>query len=49
MFEKYLGNLTYIFQLLLIIFNFSIFVVSARENKEELIKSHENLETIKDV
>ena len=46
---SYLGIFSYIFQIILVIFNLLIFLVSLRESKEELVKSHENLKNIEKI
>ena len=43
----YLGNLSIILQILIIIFNLIIFIISKREKEEELINSHHNLGEVK--
>ncbi len=45
----YLGNISIFFQILTVLFNLIIFIVSLREKKNELINSHNNLETIQDI
>ena len=45
----YLGNASIFFQILLILFNLIIFVVSLRERESELKNSHNNLDTIKKI
>ena len=47
--KMYLGTVSIIFQIMIIIFNFIIFVVSFREKEEELINSHENLRNVEKV
>lgn len=47
--KMYLGTASIIFQIMIIIFNFIIFVVSFREKEEELINSHENLRNVEKV
>jgi polyisoprenyl-phosphate glycosyltransferase len=44
-----IGNFSIFFQILIVIFNLIISVVSLRENKEELKNSHNNLDKIKDI
>ena len=44
--NPHLGILTIILQIFLIIFNFTIFIVSKREVERDLIKSHENLRNL---
>ena len=45
----YLGNLSTLFQILIILFNLIIFTVSLREKEYELLNSEKNLESIKDI
>ena len=45
----YLGNISILFQILIIMFNLIIFVISFREKENELVNSHKNLDTIKDI
>ena len=45
----YLGNISIFFQILIVLFNLIIFVVSLREKENELIKSENNLESTKDI
>jgi len=45
----YLGNISIFLQILLILFNLMIFLISLREKKDELINSHNNLSTIKNI
>ena len=45
----YLGNISIFFQILIVLFNLVIFIVSLREKKNELINSHNDLETIQDI
>ena len=42
----YLGNFSILLQILIIIFNLSIFMASLRENENDLINSHKNLRDI---
>ncbi len=44
--NKFLGDITFILQTLILIFNLAIFIVSRRENKQELTDSEKNLEAI---
>jgi hypothetical protein len=44
-----IGNFSIFFQILIVLFNLIISVVSLRENKEELKNSHNNLDKIKDI
>ena len=45
----YIGNISILFQILIILFNFIIFIVSLREKENELKNSHNNLCTIKEI
>ena len=47
--NSYLGNLTIFSQVLIVIFNLIIFIVSQREQKKDLINSHNNLNNIKKI
>ena len=47
--NPYLGILTIVVQIFLIIFNFTIFIVSKREVERDLIKSHENLKNLNNI
>ena len=47
--NSYLGNITIFSQVLIVIFNLIIFIVSQREQKKDLINSHNNLDNIKKV
>ena len=47
--NSYLGKLIIILQILIVIFNIIIFVVSKREQEKELLNSHNNLENIKKI
>ena len=47
--NSYLGNLTILLQVLILIFNFIIFVVSQREQQKDLLTSHNNLDNIKKI
>ena len=47
--QTYLGNLTIIFQILILIFNLIIFIVSKREITKDFINSHNNLGEIKNI
>ena len=48
-FNSYLGNLSIFLQILIVVFNLTIFIVSQRERKKDLIKSHENLKDIQKI
>ena len=41
--NKFLGDITFILQTLILIFNLAIFIVSRRENKQELTDSEKIL------
>ena len=45
----YLGNISIFFQILIILFNMIIFIVSLRENENELIKSEATVASINDI
>ena len=45
----YLGNISIFFQILIILFNMIIFIVSLRENENELIKSEVTVANINDI
>tara|TARA_B100000767_G_scaffold251639_1_gene254814 strand:+ start:39 stop:911 length:873 start_codon:yes stop_codon:yes gene_type:complete len=45
----YLGNISIFFQILIILFNLIIFIVSLREKENDLKKSQNNLDFIKDI
>lgn len=45
----YLGNISIFFQILIILFNMIIFMVSFRENENELINSEVNVTSINDI
>ena len=45
--NAYLGNFTTLSQVLIVIFNLTIFIVSLREREKDLLNSHYNLEDIK--
>tara|TARA_B100001057_G_scaffold297031_1_gene297315 strand:+ start:107 stop:979 length:873 start_codon:yes stop_codon:yes gene_type:complete len=42
--SKILGSITIIFQILIVLFNLIIFIVSMRENKEDFLSSDQNVE-----
>lgn len=48
-FNLYLGNISIFFQILIVLFNLVIFIVSLREKENELKSSHNNLSSIKDI
>jgi hypothetical protein len=41
--NTYLGNISILFQISIVLFNLLIFIVSLREKEKDLISSHENL------
>ena len=45
----YLGNISIFFQILIVLFNLVVFIVSLREKEKELKSSHDNLSSIKDI
>ena len=45
----YLGNLTIFSQVLIVIFNLLIFIVSQREQEKDLFNSHSNLNNVKKI
>ena len=47
--NSYLGNFTILLQVLIIIFNLIIFIISLRENEKDLLNSHYNLDNIKKI
>jgi len=47
--NPYLGNLTIFSQIFIVVFNLTILIVSLREQKEELLNSHTNLDTVKKI
>ncbi len=48
-FNLYLGNFSVFIQILIVLFNLIIFIVSFRENKNELMNSQNNLGSITDI
>ena len=44
--NSYLGNFTLFFQIIIVIFNFIIFIVSKREQEKDLLNSHNNLDNV---
>ena len=44
--NSYLGNVAVFFQILIVVFNLTIFTVSFREQEKKLLNSHNNLENI---
>jgi len=47
--NSYIGNFSIVLQILIVIFNLMIFVISKREIKKDLINSHNNLGEIKNI
>ncbi len=47
--NSYLGVLSIFFQILIVIFNLLIFIVSLREQQKDLINSHNNLDGVKKI
>ena len=47
--NSYLGDLTIFFQVLIVIFNLIIFIVSQREQQKDLLNSHDNLDNVKKI
>ncbi len=47
--NSYIGNLSILFQILIVIFNLIIFIVSKREIERDLVNSHNNLGEIKNI
>ena len=47
--NSYLGNFSIYLQILIVIFNLIIFIVSKRESEKDLISSHNNLDKIKNI
>jgi len=45
----YLGNISIFFQILIVIFNLIIFIVSKREQEKDLLNSHNNLAGVKKI
>ena len=45
----FIGNIFTFFQILIVLFNLIIFVISLRERKDELVNSQNNLDQIKDI
>ena len=44
--NSYLGNFTLFFQIIIVIFNFIIFIASRREQEKDLLNSHNNLDNV---
>ena len=47
--SSYLGDVSIVLQILIVVFNLMIFVVSKREIEEDLINSHKNLQEVKTI
>ena len=47
--NSYLGVLSIFFQILIVIFNLIIFIVSQREQEKDLLNSHNNLDNVKKI
>ena len=47
--NSYLGNIAIFFQILIVVFNLIIFIVSLREQEKDLLNSHNNLDNIKQI
>ena len=47
--NSYLGTLAIFFQILIVFFNIIIFIVSQREQKKDLLNSHNNLASVKKI
>ena len=47
--NSFLGNLAIFFQVLIVIFNLIIFIVSQREQGKDLINSHKNIDNVKKI
>ncbi len=47
--NSYLGILSIFFQILIVIFNLIIFIISLREKENELLNSHDNLDSVKKI
>ena len=47
--HSYLGNLSILLQIAIVIFNLIIFIVSLREKEQDLINSHKNLKNIQNI
>ena len=45
----YSGSFVFLFQILIVIFNIIIFIISKREHEENLINSHQNLDNVKKI
>ena len=47
--NTYLGNLAIFAQILIVFFNIIIFIISLRESEKDLLNSHKNLDSIKNI
>ena len=47
--DSFIGNLAIFFQILIVVFNLLIFIISMREQEKDLLNSHNNLGTIKKI
>ena len=47
--NSYIGNITIISQILIVVFNLIIFIVSQREKEKDLLNSHDNLDNVKKI
>jgi glycosyltransferase involved in cell wall biosynthesis len=47
--NSYLGSLAIFFQILIVVFNLIIFIVSQREQENDLLNSHNNLDDVKKI
>ena len=47
--NMFLGNISIFFQILIVIFNLAIFIISLREKEDELKESHNNLSRIEEI
>ena len=47
--DFFMGNLAIFFQILIVVFNLLIFIISMREQEKDLLNSHNNLGTIKKI
>ena len=47
--DSFIGNLAIFFQILIVVFNLLIFIISMREQEKDLINSHNNLDNIKKI
>ena len=47
--NSYLGDFTIFFQVLILIFNLLIFIISTREQEKDLLNCHNNLDNIKKI